>query len=826
MIRYSIPLLCFSAFANVFASVHNEQALRFDNKDTGNYLKVEFLREDLVRFESAKVNTPHAKQFIWESPMIQKQEWEYPLVHSNGTDYETNSLRVRVNKDLCVHVEDKVANKHLAKFCTKNLDQYWKQLQMHSTIDKNVYGLGQYFQNPGSTEADWLGKIWDPLYNTMGNALRPFSGGSTGYTMFPIAYVLGEAHENYAVFLDNTYKQMWSFVEDPWTVQMFGDQIRWYVIRGDSLKDLRKKYMELVGRPPMPPVETFGLWVSRFGFENWNQVSDELHGLRQHHFPVEGFVLDLQWFGGNFFRPGDDLRPSKMGTLSFDPLHFSNAEQTIQSFAEREGIHFMPIEESYVSVFLPEHREMESRGYLARDCHRNQASMIDHNPWWGKGGMIDWTHPSAGEFWHESKRKKIIDYGIRFHWTDLGEPEMYREDSCYYGFPELGKQRHADIHNIFNLKWSESIYKGYKRHHPRERFFILSRSGTSGLQRYGSGMWSGDVGANMGSLTAHLAVQTHMSLSGVDYYGSDVGGFHRNASTLDGDENELYTQWFANSCLFDFPIRPHVWTVGQNKQTSPARIGHLESNLANLKLRYELFPYYYSLAWKAHSEGSGMVNPMVYEFQDNNFLRKIGHQKMIGPYLMAAVVARYGETERDVYLPKGKWVSWHTGEFFNGGDNYVHNIPTHYNGKFQLPLFLKGGAIVPILKLEDNTRNIKEALHAHNRPLALKVVPDWKPSSFVIYEDDYESTDYQSGKFALTHIHQYVDDEGAHIYFDKKTSRPMLLKVLTEEAVQSVNAEGRALAKCAPGIHQNCWEQSSRNEISVYVDAVVNVDIK
>lgn len=514
-----------------------------------------------------------------------------------------------------------------------------------------------------------------------------------------------------------------------------------------------------------------------------------------------------------------------MGTLSFDLEKFPDPKITLKRFADEEGISFMPIEEPYISDSLQEHRTLRSLGYLAKNCGSNTPALIDTNPWWGKGGMIDWTNPHASAYWHETKRFPLTQMGIRFHWTDLGEPEMYNDQACYNGFTETGKNKHADVHNIYNLKWSESIAAGYKNHHIQDRYFILSRSGTAGIQRYGTGMWSGDTAGNMGSLAAQHQVQGHISLSGIDYYGSDIGGFHRDSSLTDSEMSELYTQWFANSSLFDFPVRPHTWAYQlPDRQTSPARYGHVESNLANIRLRYELFPYYYTLSWNAYKNGDSIVSPMVYEFQEDKALRSIGHQKMIGPYLMAAVVARHGERERRVYLPKGKWVSWHTGEFFEGKNEFIDRVPSYYDDKFHIPLFIRSGAILPLLNLKDTTRNLKEALKERQKTLVLKLVPDTRKSSFDLYEDDYQTLSYQKGLYSLTRISQELGERSAIIRIDAKekaeTSRPYLIKVLLDaKTVQSISLNEKTLELCRPHSKLSCWENKNSNETIIRTQA-------
>ena len=264
--------------------------------------------------------------------------------------------------------------------------------------------------------------------------------------------------------------------------------------------------------------------------------------------------------------------------------------------------------------------------------------------------------------------------GITNHWLDLGEPEMYFEDSVYAGLPGIGKHDHGSIHNLYNLFWAKGIDEGYSAPWNQDllrgalssfygkplaagpRHFTMSRAGTVGSHRYG-GMWSGDVFSNMKNLRAHLQSQMHMSLLGVDYYSSDTGGFfHGDRTHDDGEDREIVKQWAAVSSLLDVPMRPHGWALGGNLDDRTYRLdrrGDLDSNRANVRRRYELIPYLYSLAHRAHWTGEPVFPPLVYHFEADANARQIGNVKMIGPSLLFGVVATEGEYQRRVYLPEG-----------------------------------------------------------------------------------------------------------------------------------------------------------------------------
>ena len=293
--------------------------------------------------------------------------------------------------------------------------------------------------------------------------------------------------------------------------------------------------------------------------------------------------------------------------------------------------------------------------------------------------------------------------------------------------------------------WHKSIFEGYERHQVSRRPFLMSRSGTAGIQRYGAAMWSGDIGSNLASLATHENARLHMSFSGIDYFGSDIGGFHRGA--LAGDLNEMYTQWFAMGLAFDVPARTHTENLCNCKETAPDRIGDTASNLANLRQRLELAPYYYSLFHRAHQFGEPVVPPLVFYYQDDLAVREMGHEKLIGRDLLVAIVAAHGETKRNVYLPAGTWYNYHSGERIESSGQWIGEVSVFRDGLFRLPMFVRGGAILPLAHVDEKTMNVfgRRTDGSLHDALRVRVYPSLEESQFTLYEDDGETTAYQTG---------------------------------------------------------------------------------
>lgn len=763
------------------------------------YLIVEFLDDDLVHFELANGTSPGVNDSIFTTPQVAKKDYLGPTSFTqSGNTLTTPAMKVEVTAGtLCVKVSDPA--RLLYEACPRNLAQAWKGLTITKSSIQNAYGLGEQFFMGGSADGDWVGRTRSPG-GAYGNAMVfDTDNGPVGNTQIPVLFAVGASNLNYGLLLDQVYKQEWNLTGSPWTVDTWGDQLRWYTMTGPDLPDLRKDYMELTGRPPVPPKKAFGMWVSEFGYDNWAEIDNRLSGLRADAFPVDGFVLDLPWFGG--VTAGSDN--TRMGTLSWDPTAFPNTSATINDYATNKGIGLMTIEESYVGKNLPEHADLAARGYLVRSgCPGCAPVYLTTNDWWGRGGMIDWTQDAAADYWHTLKRQPLADQGVQGHWLDLGEPEMYDAGDWTSGVLP-GKHAHADYHNVYNLKWAESVARGYAS--GTKRPFMLARSGAAGIQRHGVAMWSADIGSKLTALAQQQNVQMHMSMSGIDYFGSDIGGFRREM--LNSDLNELYTQWFANGAWFEVPVRPHTENLCNCAQTSPDKIGHKASNLANLRQRYELAPYYYSLAHRAHRFGEPVVPPLVHYHQNDPNVREMGHQKLIGRDLLVGVVAGAGERDRDVYLPAGTWYDYATGEKLTSSGQWFTDRPLWVNGVFRLPAFARAGAIIPKAHVDDKTMNAmgKRTDGTTRNELIARVYPDTTSTDFTLYEDDGATTAYQSGSVRTTQISQQLSGATATVtvaassgdYSGAPSSRPTVVELVAGTQASAVTLNGSPLTQHA-----------------------------
>ena len=793
-------------------------------------MMIEFHDDGLMHVEYAAEGAQHdLNEPIWTSPLVQTSDYTGPQKFSIAGDgtLVTDSLEVTVDNALCITASDTGRKPawEFTQICPKDMEGYRKHLAVTSPDITDIYGLGEQFLKPGVSDGNWFNLVRFPGVD-QGNAMVPFSQGMVGNAQFSIAYFLGRNNQNFAPFIDNPAAQTWDLRKSTWDINVAGNAVRFYVISGKDLPELREKYMTLTGTPPVPPRKMFGLWISEYGYDNWEEVEDKLATLRANKFPVDGFVLDLLWFGGIT----SDSIESNMGGLIWDTVNFPDPEGKIAKYAQ-EGIGIMAIEEPYISAGLPEYEDLAQRGYLVKKCEDCVPVNLATNPWWGIGGMLDWTNPEAGAYWHDEKRQPLVDIGLIGHWTDLGEPELFDKVSWYHGIPDGYTELHNqfDIHNLYNFLWSKSLFDGYNRNNVTQRPFILSRSGAPGSQRFGVSMWSGDIGANLDSLAAHLQVQGQMSLSGVDYFGSDIGGFYR--SGVVGGIDNVYTPWLAAGSLLDVPFRVHTQNLCNCQETAPDRVGDLDSNLASVRLRYELSPYLYSLAHRAYLYGEPVFPPLVYYYQQDDEVRETGTEKMIGRDLLTGFSATLYQLVMDIYLPAGDWVDYRTNEWIHSKGEWIDPYPLEKENQFQLPVFIRAGGIIPLMHVDDQTMNITgQRLDGTTRDeLILRIAASAGPSAFTLYEDDGASTAYQAGEVRTTEITQVQDEKSITIRIEPARGtfagavqeRDTIVRLSVDQAEKpaEITLNGIALVKAANveewGTLGSGWYQAGDNLINI-----------
>ena len=83
-------------------------------------------------------------------------------------------------------------------------------------------------------------------------------------------------------------------------------------------------------------------------------------------------------------------------------------------------------------------------------------------------------------------------------------------------------------------------FEGQQLYRPGKRVYALHRNGYAGMQRYAAFLWSGDVLSTWETLKTHVPVGINTGLSGIPFWGTDIGGFIPTQEYT----GELYARWF------------------------------------------------------------------------------------------------------------------------------------------------------------------------------------------------------------------------------------------------------------------------------------------
>jgi len=241
-------------------------------------------------------------------------------------------------------------------------------------------------------------------------------------------------------------------------------------------------------------------------------------------------------------------------------------------------------------------------------------------------------------------------------------------------------------------------------------------------------------------------------LSGVPYWGTDIGGFVPTSEFT----AELFVRWFQFGAFCpSFRChgrtwqlrRPWGWNMGSYglSEMGPNAVSFLprEEDLHNaavepicrkfLETRYKLLPYIYSAAWETHTTGPPMIRSLGLAFPEDEKAWATVDAFLFGPSLLVAPVYERGAQERAVMLPAGSWWDFWMSQRIEGGRRVNIQAPLD-----SMPLLVRAGAIVP-------TGPIKQyAEEPTTEPVTLTVYPG-ADGAFVFYDDDGLSFAYEHG---------------------------------------------------------------------------------
>jgi len=540
----------------------------------------------------------------------------------------------------------------------------------------------------------------DPLYCTM-----PF-------------YIGVHNDVQYGIFLDNSHKTFFNFGASNNRFSSFsadaGD-MNYFFIEGDSVAEIIQNYTWLTGRTPLPPRWSLGYQQCRYSYYPDKEVLNIARTFREKQIPADTIVLDIHYM-------------EKYKIFTWDSKKFSDPKSLIDSLKE----------DGFDVVLMCDPGIKTEKGYDAYDDGLNKNVFVKYpdgenytgQVWPGWCHFPDFTNPVTREWWME-KLKSYSDLGVRGYWNDMNEIATWGHslpENLEFNF-EGKKATSRKVRNLYGFQMARSTYEGTKKLLNGTRPFNLTRSGYSGVQRYAA-VWTGDNVSHDDHMMLGVRMVSSMGLTGVAFSGYDVGGFVGEAGT------RLFARWISIGALSPF-FRGH--TMINTKDSEPWSYGEEVEGIARnyIRFRYQLMPYLYSLYYEASQTGMPVQRSLAIDYSNDprTYNYQYHHQYLFGPFIMVAPV----ESSQDfvkVFFPKGDWYYLFNGKKYTGDQEVIAECPIH-----KLPVFVKGGAIIPMQRPVQHTKEVvnEMILHIYNGE---------EETSFEFYEDDGSTFQYETGAFA------------------------------------------------------------------------------
>lgn len=500
-----------------------------------------------------------------------------------------------------------------------------------------------------------------------------------------------------------------------------------YIISsGSTYADLVANFVDMTGRQPLPPRWALGNYASRFGYKTQKQTLDTIDTFLAEDFPVDAIVLDLYWFG-------PDIK-GHMGNLQWDKNAFPEPEKMIKTLNDK-GVKTILITEPFILSTSSQWDSAVENDALARSIGGGPRRF---DFYFGNTGLVD-VFNEASQDWFWRFYAALDEQGVAGWWGDLGEPEVHPKDSLHLldGNVVTGDE----IHNVYGHQWAQMVYERQIKLHPNERPFIMMRSGFLGSQRYGMIPWTGDVSREWGGLKPQVELALQMSLFGLAYTHSDLGGF-AGGETFDP---ELYIRWLQYG-VFQAVYRPHA-----QDNIAPEPIFHDQKTKditrEFVKLRYRMLPYNYSLSFENSLFGTPMMRPTFFNTASADIDNALSY--FWGDAFLVKPITEPGLSETSIALPKGVWFNyWNDVKYTNLSD--TSKALTIESPLKQIPVLVKAGAFVPMAQNMQNTTEYNSAelnVHYYHDSSVTQ-------SQYVMFDDDGKSADsiasqnYQTLNFA------------------------------------------------------------------------------
>ena len=628
--------------------------------------------------------------------------------------------------------------------------------------NKGKYKVAQNFMLDKDEAVYGLGQLRDTHMNQRGRKVEIWNHN----TYISIPYITSE--KGYGLYWDNAGKTLY---EDSDNGTSFTSEVGtcadYYIMYKDGTQDgVIADIRNLTGQATMFPLWTMGYWQCRERYKTSDELASVLDKFRELEIPIDGIVQDWQYWGCDsnwnamkFQNPyyinkvndpawrkylPEDLKKLK----AQDEPRLKSPEEMVK-YVHKNNAHLMISIWANFGPWTEQHKELKKiNALLPFDTWPRNRGVMPYDPFNPKARDIYWKYLTH-----------LYNMGIDAWWTDSSEPDHFEHegDNDYQTYDGSW----LSVKNAFPLVHNKAIYEHQRNmKNNSKRLFQMTRSGSFGIQHYGTLSWSGDVNASWNEMKNQVPSGLNFSLCGIPFWNTDIGGFfywdYRN-DPKNPALQELHTRWMQWGTFMPLmrnhsssPMTSEIYFFGKKGEWC------YDAMVDAVKLRYRLLPYIYSMAGDCIQRSGTMMRALVMDFSADKKASRLNDEYMFGRNLLVKPVTDplytwkdnkkngheiYPETAKaaapvKVYLPSGtKWFDFWNNDVYDGGQDILRPCPVSI-----IPVFVKAGTIMPF---GPDVQYSNEKVWDN---LEIRVYPGAN-GTFVLYEDEGDNYNYEKGMF-------------------------------------------------------------------------------
>ena len=467
------------------------------------------------------------------------------------------------------------------------------------------------------------------------------------------------------VFVNHPGKVLFDFGVETYnksTVTVFDSGCEVFIFKSSSIKDVVRSFIELTGKPFLPPYWSIGHAISRYTYYPASSVLEIIEKY-QKFVPVEAVYLDIHYM-------------DRYKLFTWDPAKFGNGREFVEKVHDR-GTKIIPIIDPSIKSDQSYSLFVEGMGNYIETPN----SDIYHGKMWpGDSVFLDFLNEKSRDLW----KKYVTEFhktGVDGIWLDMNEPTILSEDhlldaNAIHHLDDGSPIIHEKVRNAYPYFQAKATFEALSS--VSREPFVLSRSGYAGIQKYAA-VWTGDNKSSWDDVKLQISVVTSLSISGVTVVGCDLGGFFSDS------DPEMLAAYYRMALFFPL-YRNHKTINGNDQEVFLMPSKFRDDIMASVKLRYDFMDYIYSILYNSHSEGVPAVVPLPYEFPLDGDSYYAEDQYMLGTGLLYAPQIYQCREEREVYLPEGNWLEFWSRKVIKGS--------AYYRTKEKFPVYIKENSCV------------------------------------------------------------------------------------------------------------------------------------